>query len=256
MHGAESFLSQMDQFLAIHGHRTLKEFEINSVRWEEDPTPVIAMIRNYLHSEVNPTEAQEKVSQDRREFVKQIRMSLLDKPLEKQLGFRWRIIQLLSNQAKYFIKLRENSRFYHIMGFYAVRKKILKMEAELIQAGTLKCEDDIFYLRWDELLNLADNNLGWRDVEERIRERRMEFIRLSKMSPPKPSVFTLPQSRNSTRIICRDRAPLLVPTKALPGLLWTRVLMPNCGPVRSWSRHTQIQPGHPCSSQRMQLLWR
>ncbi len=185
LQGAETFLSAMDEFLAIHGHRTLKEFEINSIRWEEDPTPVIAMIRNYMHSDANPTEAQEKVNQARYDFINEIKMSLQHKPLERQFSFRWRIVQYLRNQAKYFIRLRENSRFYHIMGFYAVRKKIQQMEAGFIQSRQLKCEDDVYYLQWNEILDLHNSKLQWEDVEERIRERRMEFIRLSKISPPR-----------------------------------------------------------------------
>jgi pyruvate,water dikinase len=183
--GADDFLRQLDQFLAIHGHRTLKEFEINAIRWEEDPAPVIAMIKNYLQSDVNPSDAQVKVNNDRQKFVERIKAALSDMPLEKQLGLRWWMVQYLRKQAKYFIRLRENSRFYHIMGFYAVRKKILKVEAELIQDGKLKCKDDVYYLLWDELQDLSDGKFDWADVEERIRERRMEFIRLAKISPPK-----------------------------------------------------------------------
>lgn len=183
--GAQPFMREVNQFLAIHGHRTLKEFELNSVRWEEDPTPIIAMVRNYLQSDVNPTQTEHVVEEQRKQFAAEIRTALQDKFLESSLGIRWRIIEALRKQAKYFIRLRENSRFYHIMGFYAVRKKVVKAEGELLDAGKLKCKDDIFYLQWQEIKALRDNQLTWLEVESRIRERRMEFIRLSKMSPPK-----------------------------------------------------------------------
>jgi pyruvate,water dikinase len=81
--------------------------------------------------------------------------------------------------------MRENSRFYHIMGFHIIRKKILRIEAEFIRQGKLKCKGDIFFLHIKEVNRLQGGELAWRDVEDRIRERRMEYIRLSKMAPPK-----------------------------------------------------------------------
>jgi pyruvate,water dikinase len=71
------------------------------------------------------------------------------------------------------------------MGFSSIRKKILALETELLGQGRLKCKDDIFFLRWNELEALCASRLQWSDVEGRIRERRLEHVRLSKMTPPK-----------------------------------------------------------------------
>lgn len=183
--GAKLFILELDKFLAIHGHRTLKEFELNSVRWDEDPAPIIAMLSNYLESDADPTRTEHRVKDERVRFTSEIRNLLAGKFLESSFGWRWRIIDTLCQQTKYYIRLRENSRFFHIMGFYAVRKKVLKVEAELLQRGELKCKDDIFYLDWKEIEHLQASKLSWFDVEDRIRARRMDFIRLGKMAPPK-----------------------------------------------------------------------
>ena len=182
---ASLFLDELQNFLNMHGHRTLKEFELNSVRWEEDPTPVIAMIRNYLQSDADPTATEKRVETERQAFEKQIRAELQPKFLESVFGWRWQLIEFLRNKAKYFIRLRENSRIYHIMVFYGARLKILDAEAKLMTADKLKCPDDIFYLDWQEIEQLEQGAMGWLDVEEGIRERRMEYIRLSKLAPPK-----------------------------------------------------------------------
>jgi len=94
-------------------------------------------------------------------------------------------VRLAASRARYYLKLRENSRFYHIMAFGSIRKKILGIEAELRQQGSLKCKDDIFFLRWNEIAALRSGRLGWLDVEGRIRERRMEHVRLAKLTPPR-----------------------------------------------------------------------
>ena len=71
------------------------------------------------------------------------------------------------------------------MGWGVTRKKILGIEAELLRSGKLKCRDDIFFLRWKEVTALQAGRQGWLDVEDRIRERRMEHVRLAKITPPK-----------------------------------------------------------------------
>jgi pyruvate,water dikinase len=45
---ANPLLDALEKFLATHGHRGLKEMEIGSPRWEENPVTIINMIKNYL----------------------------------------------------------------------------------------------------------------------------------------------------------------------------------------------------------------
>ena len=71
------------------------------------------------------------------------------------------------------------------MIFYAIRKKVLGKESEFLKKGKLKCADDIFYLKWKELKALDSGQTGYADVEELIRSRRLEYIRLCKFTPPK-----------------------------------------------------------------------
>jgi len=179
------FIDQLDTFLAKHGHRTQKEFELNSVRWEEDPSPVIAMIRNYLLADSDPEASEARVELQRKVLEEKVSDGLAGLPLEKLTGWRSKTINFIRKKTKYFIKLRENSRFFHIMGFYAVRLKILEAEAGLMNDGSLKCKDDIFYLNWQQVMDLQSGALTWADVEDVIRTRRMNHIRLSKMRPPK-----------------------------------------------------------------------
>ena len=182
---AARFLVMLDEFLARHGHRCLKELEMASPRWEEDPTAILGMVRNYMLVESDPAVHEQKVAQARQDLEKLIKGSLEDRPLERWFGLRWRLIGFLASQVKYFSRMRENSRFYHIMGFTTVRKKIIKLEQQLLEQGRLKCRNDIFYLYWREIRSLRDGELTWPEVEGRIRERRLDHVRLSKMSPPK-----------------------------------------------------------------------
>lgn len=184
-HEGEEFITALTQFLSTHGHRALKEFELNSVRWEEDPSPVLGMVRNYLLVDTNLEQADNSIKAQREFLMQQVRNKLQAQPCENLGNPRTRLIEVLIEQTKYYMKLRENSRFYHIMAFYAVRLKVLKIEQELLNKKVMKCKDDIFYLRWNEIAKLQTGESDWADVEDTIRARRMEHIRRGKMMPPK-----------------------------------------------------------------------
>jgi rifampicin phosphotransferase len=50
-----------------------------------------------------------------------------------------------------------------------------------------------FFLRLNEINGLQAGRLAWLDVEDRIRERRIEHIRLCKLGPPKTIGVELPE---------------------------------------------------------------
>ncbi len=213
---AKEFVKQLDRFLAKHGHRALKEFELQSIRWEENPAPVLGMVRNYMLVDSNPSEHEEKVNRTRAQLEAEIRRELEKYPFERTLRLRWRLIRYMVGRAKYFTKQRENSRFYHIMAFYIVRKKILKAEGDLMNQGKLKCKGDIFFLDRHELSRLQAGQLDWLDVEDRIRDRRVQHIRLSKMVPPKTIGVIIKEKPQIVETVTDD-ASLLRGQTASPG---------------------------------------
>ena len=168
---AKDFLENLERFLAKHGHRGIKELELAMPRWIEDPASVLGMVKNYIQVETDPGASEKKAAEARKKLWDEIRRKLNQRPLEKLFGPRRRLLDIMVERIKYFSKMRENSRFYHIMSFKVVRRKILSWEKELIRRGRLKCEGDIFFLRLPELEGLADGQLGWLDVEDRIRDR-------------------------------------------------------------------------------------
>jgi len=190
---AQDFLRHLDGFLAKNGHRAIKEWELRSPRWEENPAVVLGMVRNYLLIEAAPSIHEQKAAEARAALIDDLRARLQPLPLERALGLRMRLIQFAAERVRYFQKMRENSRFYYIMGIGVVRKKVLRIEGELMRQGKLKCKDDIFFLQVNELTGLQAGRLGWLDVEDRIRERRIEHIRLCKMGPPKTIGIDMPE---------------------------------------------------------------
>lgn len=213
---AGPFLQRLEEFLAVNGHRGLKELELQSIRWEENPAPVLGMVRNYLLVESDPENHEKKVGQSRRALWQKIDERLARLPLERPIGVRRRILRYLADRTRHFAKMRENSRFYHVMGLSFVRKKILDVERRLMAQRKLRCRDDIFFLRWREIEQMERGELGWLDVEDRIRERRMEHIRLSKMAPPKTVGVHLPE-KSAAAPVDADADAALQGQPASPG---------------------------------------
>ena len=205
---AEEFLGHLDRFLAVHGHRGLKELELSSPRWEEDPTSVLGMVRNYLLVETNPSEYERKVDEARHEAMREIRKKLERRILERLFHLKWRLIRHVASRTKYYARMRENSRFYHIMGFSIVRKKLLRLEEELMRQGRLKCKGDIFFLKWSEVAHLWRGEYAWRDVEETVRRRRLEHVRLSKATPPRVIGLRLPEPEDMRQEIGADETTM------------------------------------------------
>ena len=179
---ARPFVESLERFLARHGHRAMKEFELRTPRWEEDPAPVLGMVRNYLLIDADPGEHEHKAAAARADLEAEVRRALGRGPLGV---LRSRLIALAAGRARYYLKLRENSRFFHIMALGMLRKRILAIEAELLREGRLKCRDDVFFLKWREVEALRDGRLRFPDVEERVRQRRLEHVRVAKVDPPR-----------------------------------------------------------------------
>jgi pyruvate,water dikinase len=182
---AADFIAALDSFLSRFGHRAMKEFEFKAPRWEEDPAPVLGMVRNYLTAESNPDEHERRIATRREELIDTIRKGLRGRLFEHTLGVRFRLIRFVADRVRYYVTMRENSRFYWSMSAYILRKKILRLEADYLKRDLLKCKDDIFYLDWDEIEKLGDGTIGWLDVEDRLLERRREHVRLSKITAPR-----------------------------------------------------------------------
>ncbi|MCB1646375.1 MAG: hypothetical protein KDI36_13025 [Pseudomonadales bacterium] len=170
---AAAFNAQLNTFLATHGHRCVREFELQAPRWHENPVPVFNMIRNYLNTDIDPEVGARRAEADRLELESEIQQKLMDLPMERATGIRRKIVGRLMYIAKYYSRLRENSRFYHIMTMGAVRQRVLEIEAELLAGNILKCRDDVFFLRWHEIEQLQNRVMTWREAEQLIHERRL-----------------------------------------------------------------------------------
>lgn len=164
----------LEAFLGRFGHRAVREIELMTPRWREDNTSVLNLVRSFFARQSAPHTDPHGL------------LLAAEDELHQALPHRWqrRLVDHLIERIRYYVTLRENTRHYHTMAMAAIRVKLKTMEQRLIQADRLKCEDDLFFLEYDEAMDLDAGTLSWPDVEPIIRERRLAHQNQSLVRPP------------------------------------------------------------------------
>ena len=176
-----AFLERMQEFLKVHGHRAVREFDFSCPRWRDDPTFVYEMVRNYLsHPPDQPTPRQhyERQVREHEEAKAEVEHALARHPLRRRL-FR-RLVRVLEER----LPLREAPKFYTLMGLAHIRDLYLEVGRRMVARGLLESREDFFFLSIPELERIAERKLDAAWIREQIPLRRREFAQHMRANPP------------------------------------------------------------------------
>ncbi|MEU0192746.1 rifamycin-inactivating phosphotransferase [Streptomyces afghaniensis] len=171
----------IETYLDRYGMRCVGEIDITRPRWRERPSTLVPVILdNVRHFE--PGAAGRRFEEGRQKALKQeqdvlARLRALPDG-ERKADETKRMI----DRVRTFIGYREYPK-YGIVSRYFVYKQALMQEAErLVHAGVLPEEEDIFYLTFQELHDVARSN----QVDDRlIRQRKDAFRSYQALTPPR-----------------------------------------------------------------------
>jgi len=125
---------QWDAFLREFGRRGTQEFELAVPSWEEDPSVVLAAVRDAL---MRPR---------------------TNEPLPVDIAPRIRAAGWLARRfyAAYtrLVPLRENLKHDVANLFCALRMVLLRLGAMLVQSGKLSCQEDVFFIEQAEICQM------------------------------------------------------------------------------------------------------
>ena len=169
------------RWLDRYGVRGPGEIDITRPRWRERPGMLVPMIlanvRNFA-----PGEAARRFERGREEAARKeaellARLRALPDGAEKAEETKRMI-----DRVRTFAGYREYPK-YGMVSRYFVYKQALMEEAErLAQAGVIEEKEDVFFLRFDELLDAVHA----RDADRQlIRERREAFRSYQSLKPPR-----------------------------------------------------------------------
>jgi len=174
----KQFLKNWDKFMDRHGHRCRAELELYNKRWFETPDYILKLVRSYITQieKIDPLQSHAARAQQRRELEQQCRQQLRN-PI-KRFIFNQALVR--SQQGSIF---RENVKSEVIKLLTTMRRMLIELGKRLNEKGVLKNQDDIFFLRLEEIAPVVEGKADF-DIRQVISNRRAEYDKNSSITPP------------------------------------------------------------------------
>jgi pyruvate,water dikinase len=194
----------LTRFLQLYGHRAAAEVDVGVPRWEEDPTPVFAMIANLLRV-TDPEQAPDRRFR-RAADAAEAKLMELSRRARRRRPVRGWLAGFFMRRARSLSGLREAGKFVGLFALRDRRRQLLLVGADLAQRGLLADADDIMFLTMPEARAAVENDADHRDLVVRRRAVHERELR-------RPIVPVSVLSDGT------DVESLLRPTMAEPGAL-------------------------------------
>jgi pyruvate,water dikinase len=177
------FRVAFQRFLDEWGFRCSEELMLTTPSFQEDPAPLVDLLRAYARSDgESPRDALRAQTEARERETRAV---------AAQLGaLRGSVLGALLPRVHAAIRYRERARLKQALLYSRCRRIVLAMGAELVRRGIIAERDDVFFLTWQELIELTGGVAMFSgSVRETITARSVEHARLSATTPP--DSFTL-----------------------------------------------------------------
>jgi len=166
-----AFLDALEHFLSEYGHREIR-MDIVYPTWGEDPAPVLGFVRGYLDADEaqSPHRQQARLVKERGELAQEVESRLGQDVLGRHLVspiFRW-----VLRQTQAHTRERDTMHFELTRLFPPFRRMLLELGHRWSEQSLINQPDDIFFLRLDEMGELADSP---HSMADEVRARRVEF---------------------------------------------------------------------------------
>jgi len=173
------------QFLATYGDRAVREAELATPRWREDPAVLIGMLSAALRA-VDPEPRLES-----RLETAHLKAERELTGLERRLSrIELSLVRVLVARAQRFARLRERMRAWVTRVLGMLRSIALEVDRRLLRSDPTLGQGAVFFCTYDELMTVLD---GARiDVSELVRMRRAEFMRDERRPDPPVSFVGRP----------------------------------------------------------------
>lgn len=176
----QPFLEAFENYLGRYGKQGKANDYINYPSWHEDPTQVIATLKNCLIQPDKDVIAElQRVHTQREEAVTMARshLSIYPRPVTEQFEFLLKVARTAQ-----FI-LEEHTYWIELPVTYHARQISLALGQRFRAADAITDADDVFYLTYKEL-KMAAATSPLASQHELVRQRRPELTQFAKIAPP------------------------------------------------------------------------
>jgi pyruvate,water dikinase len=161
-------------FLSRYGMRGLGEIDLGRLRWHEDPTQLMQVLTSYL-AIADESQAPDVVFARGAQVAEESIELIAEKLRRKHGALRARLFKFFASRMRALIGLRESPKFLAIRIMGIARENLLSVGREFEASGEIDQAEDMFFLHWDELYALADNEpTDWKPL---VAERRAVYDR-------------------------------------------------------------------------------
>jgi rifampicin phosphotransferase len=168
-------------FLAQYGMRCVGEIDITKPRWSERPATLVPIILSNVRS-FAPGEAhrrfehgREQALQWEQELLRRLRALPDGEPKAEE-------VKRMIDRVRTFMGYREYPKFGMVSRYFVYKLAMLEEADRLVEAGVLRDREDIFYLTFQELHDVARTN---QVDDELIRRRKEDFRSYQSLTPPR-----------------------------------------------------------------------
>ena len=168
-------------WLDKYGMRCVGEIDITRPRWSERPTTLVPLILGNIKN-FEPGAGQRRFEQGRQEAwekEQEVLRSLRALPEgERKAEETKRRI----DRVRTFIGYREYPKYGMVSRYFVYKQALLEEAQRLVQAHVLREQEDIFYLTFQELVDVVRTN---RVDDQLIRQRKDAFRSYQALTPPR-----------------------------------------------------------------------
>lgn len=169
-----AFHVELLEFLRHYRHHGVAELDITQPRWDEDPSFVVETLAAFVEG-YDEARTPEAISERQRQRFEQVRDEVVG-----ALGGVFRRSArngFLRNleRVRTYMWWREEMRDTSSRIYAIIRRETLEVARRLVASGTLDAVEEVWFLRWPELLELLDGTLSAEDARARIRDRDEEL---------------------------------------------------------------------------------
>jgi rifampicin phosphotransferase len=179
--GGQEVRDAIGDYLSKYGMRCAGEIDISRTRWTEKPSTLLPLILGNIRN-FEPGAGHRKFEQGRQEALRKEqelleRLKQLPDGQQKALETKHRI-DLIRNFSGY----REYPKYGMVSRYFIYKQALLKEAEQLVQAGVISEQEDVFYLTFEEFREaVRTSNLDY----QIIKRRKDEYKLYDKLTPPR-----------------------------------------------------------------------
>ncbi|WP_338465404.1 phosphoenolpyruvate synthase [Shouchella clausii] len=179
--GGQEARNAIYAYLDKYGMRCPGEIDITRTRWSEKPIALVPMILSHIKN-FEPNEGNRKFEQGRRVALEK-EQELIDRLKQLPDGEqKAKETKQMIDLIRHFIGYREYPKYGIVSRYFVYKQALLKEAEQLVQAGVIQEKEDIYYLTFEELHEVARTN---KTDDQIINKRKDEYKRYEKLTPPR-----------------------------------------------------------------------